>query len=75
MKKEKPDLTVLRCHHCSNTAVPTSNCRHCAGTGSIFWVAGRSVPYTPEGEKSAIALQKQEDISPSLAALIKAGMA
>jgi hypothetical protein len=44
------DLTVLRCHHCS---AGRDWCAHCQNTRTIFWVSGRSFPYSPEGEKQA----------------------
>ncbi len=46
------DLTVLRCHHCS---AGREWCAHCQNIRSIFWVNGRSFPYSPEGEKRARA--------------------
>lgn len=58
--KQDDDLTVLKCWDCRggfNDSGPRGPrgamglCRRCAGTGSIFWVDGRSYPYTPEGEK------------------------
>lgn len=75
MKKEpEVDLTVLRCHHCS--AKEGIHCMRCHNTRSVFWVDGRSFPYTPAGERDARAtLKTNSPISPSLASLIKAGMA
>lgn len=52
---EREDLTVLRCHHCQGTG-----CRACAQTGSIFWADGRCYPYTPEGEKRALAAAQRD---------------
>jgi hypothetical protein len=56
MLKPEHDLTTLRCHNCANVD-PRENkwCASCASTRTIFWVNGRSYPYTPEGEKRARA--------------------
>lgn len=53
------DLTVLRCG-----CEAHSTCRRCASTGSIFWVSGYALPYTPEGEQRAKKIAEREVYSP-----------
>jgi len=57
------DLTVLPCWECVRDGVlvmsrAETRCWKCQGTGSVFWVDGRSYPYTPEGEKRARAARQ-----------------
>ena len=56
-------LTVLSCHNCANVHRTGERvwCPSCACTGSIFWVEGRSYPYTPDGEKRARAALKSAE--------------
>jgi hypothetical protein len=47
---------ALKCWGCSGEGagrVEIIGCNKCQGTGAIFWVGGRTFPYTPEGEKRA----------------------
>lgn len=59
------DLTVLRCWDCGGIGEKFgTRCNKCAGSGSVFWVNGRAIPYTPAGEKTArIALASSERAS------------
>ena len=66
-RTERPDsvtdLPVLKCFACDG---PRSEfyCPKCERTGSIFWV-GRAFPYTPEGEKRALAFLRSETVTES----------
>jgi DnaJ-class molecular chaperone len=49
-------LTVLRCWQCNGTGrLAPFPCRKCETTGHLFWSDGAAFPYTPNGEKQAIA--------------------
>lgn len=53
---KESDMTILRCWTCAGDGGrpnSTGKCTSCHGAGKIFWVEGRSFPYTPEGEKAA----------------------
>lgn len=62
------DLPVLKCFACK---ADEYFCRKCEGTKSIFWV-GRAFPYTPEGEKRALAFLRSETVTESGANSAKA---
>ena len=61
--KERPP--VIRCFACSGEGSEPARvygrvvCKTCQGTGSVFWVSGRAFPYSPGGEKLAVASMAQ----------------
>jgi hypothetical protein len=59
------ELTVLACHHCGyfNRHREMDRCVRCDGTGSVFWVSGRSYPNTPKGYDAAVKAKKTAEQS------------
>ena len=53
LEKDQDDLTVMKCWACDGGRDGRNRCTKCSGVGSIFWVNGRTYPYTPRGEKVA----------------------
>lgn len=50
----RDDLPVITCYACAE-----EGCAKCGSTGKLFWVGG-AFPYTPEGERAALAFAQRD---------------
>jgi hypothetical protein len=51
------EIPVLKCFHCDGSSM---RCTSCCGTGEVFYVYGRTLPYTEEGYRRARICWKAE---------------
>lgn len=61
--EEDAKIAAKHCPHCdfSGGTRGMDRCHVCDGTGSVFWVYGRSYPNTEEGYNRALnALRREE---------------